>query len=173
VELVHRAFTDFGSQCNFGLSQIYSRWVLSLDADYQLSDDIIREMQALSPGGDTVGYRANFVYRVYGYLRRSTLYPPRVVLYQKDLATYRNEGHGHRVVVSGNVLPLVSAIYHDDRKPLARWFQSQQRYAREEALHLLKADSSTLSFTDRLRLIAWPAPLAIFVYTLIGKGCLR
>lgn len=172
VELVHRPFTDFASQCNFGLGLISTRWVLSLDADYELSDEIIREIQALSPNGDTVGYRAGFIYRVYGHPLRGTLYPPRIVLYQKDRATYKNEGHGHRVTTDGNILPLASKIYHDDQKPLSRWFQSQQRYARDEAVYLLSADSATLSLSDRLRIAAWPAPLAVFAYVLIVKGCL-
>jgi glycosyltransferase involved in cell wall biosynthesis len=171
TELIHRPFTDFASQCNFGLGQISTPWVLSLDADYQLSDEIIREMQSLAPDRNTNGYRADFVYRVYGHPLRGTLYPARVVLYRKEFATYKNEGHGHRVLVSGYIRPLASKIYHDDRKPLMRWFQSQQRYAHEEASHLLSADPATLSFTDKLRLRAWPAPIAVFVYTLIMKGC--
>jgi glycosyltransferase involved in cell wall biosynthesis len=172
VELIFRPFTDFASQCNFGLTQISTPWVLSLDADYQLSDEIIREIQLLSPQDDTYGYRAGFIYSVCGRPLRGTLYPPRVVLYRTGSATYKNEGHGHRVSLSGRVLPLASKIYHDDRKSLARWFQSQQRYAREEALYLISADSATLAPADKLRLAAWPAPIAVFVYTLIVKGCL-
>ena len=171
VDLIHRAFTDFASQWNFGLMQVNTPWVLSLDADYQLSDEIIREMQSLSPAADTNGYGASFVYRVYGHPLRGALYPPRVVLFKKDLATYKNEGHTQRVVVAGDILPLASKIYHDDRKPLARWFQSQQRYARDEARYLLGADPATLSFPHKLRLAGWPAPIAVFVYTLIVKGC--
>jgi hypothetical protein len=152
--------------------QVNTPWVLSLDADYQLSDEIIREMQSLSPIADRNGYSARFVYRVYGHPLRGTLYPPRVVLFRRDFATYRNDGHTQRVVVAGNIFPLASKIFHDDRKPLARWFQSQQRYAREEALYLLSADPVTLSLADKLRLAAWPAPIAVFVYTLIVKGCL-
>ena len=37
AEIVHRPFDDFAAQCNFGLSKINSEWVLSLDADYELS----------------------------------------------------------------------------------------------------------------------------------------
>jgi glycosyltransferase involved in cell wall biosynthesis len=171
VDLIHRPFTDFASQCNFGLTQISTPWVLSLDADYELSDQIIREMQSLSPRDDTYGYRAGFVYSIHGRPLRGALYPPRIVLYRKDSAIYKNEGHGHRVSVSGHVLPLASKIYHDDRKPLQRWFQSQQRYAREEALYLLSTDPVALSVADKLRLAAWPAPIAVFFYTLIVKGC--
>lgn len=172
VDLIHHPLTDFASQWNFGLMQVATRWVLSLDADYQLSDEIVREMQSLSPDGDANGYSASFVYRVYSHPLRGALYPPRVVLFKKDLATYKNEGHTQRVVVDGIVVPLASKIYHDDRKPLARWFQSQQRYARDEALYLLSADPANLSVADKLRLAAWPAPIVVFVYTLIVKGCL-
>ena len=171
VDLIHRAFTDFASQWNFGLMQVNTPWVLSLDADYELSDEIIREMQSLSPAADTNGYSASFVYRVYGHPLRGALYPPRVVLHKNEFATYKNQGHTQRLVVSGNILTLVSKIYHDDRKPLARWFQSQQRYARDEALYLLGADPATLSFPHKLRLAGWPAPIVVFLYTLIVKGC--
>jgi hypothetical protein len=172
VDIFHRAFTDFASQWNFGLMQVSSPWVLSLDADYQLSDEIIREMQLLPLDGNTNGYSASFVYRVYGHPLRGTLYPLRVVLFKKEFASYKNEGHTRGLVVAGNILPLASKIYHDDRKPLVRWFQSQQRYALEEASYILSADSATLAPADKLRLAAWPAPIAVFVYTLVVKGCI-
>jgi glycosyltransferase involved in cell wall biosynthesis len=171
VDLIYHPFTDFASQWNFGLTQISTRWVLSLDADYQLSDEIISEIQSLSPAGDTSGYSARFVYRVYGHPLRGAIYPPRIVLYKKEFANYKNVGHTQQLVVVGNVLPLISKIYHDDRKPLARWFRSQQRYANDEALYLLGADPATLSISHKLRLAAWAAPIVVFVYTLIIKGC--
>jgi glycosyltransferase involved in cell wall biosynthesis len=172
VDVVHHPFTDFASQCNFGIAQVKTPWVLSLDADYELSDDLVAELRSLAPSEGTAGYRASFVYRIYGRALRGTLYPARTVLYLKDQATYRNEGHGHRVSVPGPVLPLAGRIYHDDRKPLARWFASQQRYARLEAEHLLKLDRAALGRADRIRLAAWPAPVAILFYTLLVKGCL-
>jgi glycosyltransferase involved in cell wall biosynthesis len=172
VEVLHHPFRDFASQCNFGIAQITTPWVLSLDADYELSDSLVKELQLLAPAKETVGYRAQFVYRIHGRPLRGSLYPPRIVLYRKDQAIYRNEGHGHRVSVSGTVLPLASPIYHDDRKSLAHWFASQQRYARQEAEHLLISDRTALARNERIRLAAWPAPLAVMVYTPLVKGCL-
>jgi hypothetical protein len=72
----------------------------------------------------------------------------------------------------GDILPLTGVIYHDDRKPIARWYISQQRYAHTEAKHLLTSDRNSLSRADRIRLAGWPAPAAILIYTLIFKGCL-
>jgi glycosyltransferase involved in cell wall biosynthesis len=66
VEVVHHPFRDFASQCNFGITQITTPWVLSLDADYELSDNLVKELQLLAPAKETVGYRAQFVYRIHG-----------------------------------------------------------------------------------------------------------
>lgn len=171
VEVIQHPFSDFATQCNFGLTQITTPWVLSLDADYELSDRLVDEIGAL-PGDESVsGYRASFVYRIYGRPLRGTLYPPRVVLYRAGAARYANEGHGHRVIVAGEVRALRHVIYHDDRKPLARWFASQQRYAAEEADYLC-AKPHALRRTDRLRRMAWPAPLGVLFYTLFAKRCI-
>jgi glycosyltransferase involved in cell wall biosynthesis len=171
AEIVHRAFDNFANQCNFGLTQIATTWVLSLDADYELSDALASEFRGLHADVATGGYQAHFVYRIYGRALRASLYPPRTVLYRKDRASYRNEGHGHRVFVSGSVLPLAGVIFHDDRKPLARWFASQQRYAAEEAEYLMTSDRAALRLADRMRLVAWPAPFVALIYTLIIKRC--
>ena len=172
VEVFHHAFADFAGQCNFGVEQVTTPWVLSLDADYELSDALISELMLLKPSGEVGGFRANFVYRIYGRPLRGSLYPPRVVLYRRDGAVYHNEGHGHRVLVNGTVVPLSAPIFHDDRKPLTRWLASQQQYAEQEAQHLLSCNRAELSSLDRLRILAWPAPVAVAIYTLLVKGCL-
>jgi len=171
VKVFHHSFVDFASQCNYGLTQIDSSWVLSLDADYELSDQLVSELATLSPPDRVVGYRARFVYRIYGRPLRGSLYPLRAVLYRKDRAFYRAEGHAHRVVLDGEVLQLNGAIYHDDRKPLARWFTAQLRYARTEAEYLLEAPPGALRRSDRIRLMAWPAPFAVLFYALVIKRC--
>ncbi len=170
VDILHRPFDDFASQCNFGLAAVTTPWVLSLDADYELSQGLIEELSELAESG-AVGYSARFKYRIYGRQLRASLYPPRVVLYRTAAARYRNEGHGHRVVVNGNVAKLSGEIYHDDRKPLSRWLASQLKYAKAEADHLLSARATDLRRTDRIRLLAWPAPVLVFFYTLIVKRC--
>jgi len=170
VEVVYKPFSDFAGQTNFGLSQVRSPWVLSLDADYELSDELVAELASLAPSDDVAGYRARFVYRVFGSALRASLYPPRTVLYRRDRASYRNEGHGHRVAVDGPVLPLRGVIYHDDRKPLSRWIAAQRRYAREEANYLARREG--LSVADRVRRTGWAGPIAVFLYTLFVKGCL-
>jgi glycosyltransferase involved in cell wall biosynthesis len=169
AEVAHRPFTDFASQCNFGLTLVTTPWVLSLDADYLLGGDLIDELAALKPEPQTMGYRARFIYCIHGQDLCRSLYPPRVVLYRMGVASYTQAGHAHRLAISGLVGELRNPIRHDDRKPLDRWLASQRTYASAEADHLLAAGPANRA--DRLRRMAWPAPLGVLPYVLFVKGC--
>lgn len=167
----YRQFDTAAQQCNFGLGKIDTDWVLSLDADYVLSDELVSELAELRPESSIGGFWVRFVYRVYGRQLRGSLYPNRIVLYRKSNADYLDEGHTQRVQVHGAVARLRNPIYHDDRKPLGRWFASQARYAALEATHLLASDKRTLGVADRIRLLIVLAPLFAFFYALIFKLC--
>ena len=170
VQIVQRAFDSFGGQCNFGLAQITTPWVLSLDADYILTPELVMELKQLEPPADVAGFSASFHYNVWGRRLRHTLYPRRTVLYQRALATYRDEGHGHRVSVNGRVALLTGKIDHDDRKPLSRWIGSQDSYSKIEARHLLQTDDAELTIQDRLRKRIYFSAPVMFFYLLIARG---
>jgi glycosyltransferase involved in cell wall biosynthesis len=172
AEVFYRPFDSFAQQCNYGLTLIRTEWVLSLDADYELSDELVEELLNLREAEALVGYRCAFVYRICGRPLRGTLYPPRTILHRVKGADYMDEGHAHRVALTGSVQQLRGVIYHDDRKSLSRWFESQLRYARLEAEHLLSAQAKRLSLADRLRSAGWPAPIIVFFYVLVVKRCL-
>ncbi|HEX5397663.1 MAG TPA: glycosyltransferase family 2 protein [Verrucomicrobiae bacterium] len=170
VQAVQRPFDSFARQCNFGLSQIRTEWVLSLDADYVISDELNHELAHLVSNPEIAGYRVPFTYCIHGRPLRATLYPPRTVLYRRMCAAYHDEGHGHRVAVKGRVISLRSPIFHDDRKPLDRWLSEQNRYSLAEAQHLLAAPVSQLNRADRIRRKIVLAPALVFFHTLLGKG---
>ena len=46
-------------------------------------------------------------------------------------------GHSDRVAVAGNIVPLAGEIFHDDRKPLARWFTAEQQACEEAEMYAL------------------------------------
>lgn len=171
VEVFQRPFDSFAGQCNFGLAQIGSGWVLSLDADYVLSDALIEELGELRDSG-RCGFRASFIYCIHGRRLRGALYPPRTVLYRREGAHYVDCGHGHKVVVPGQIGALKNVIYHDDRKALTRWMGSQINYARREAEYLLATPKGQLALSDRMRRTCVIAPLIILPYVMLGKGCI-
>jgi glycosyltransferase involved in cell wall biosynthesis len=170
VRVVERQFDSFANQCNFGLSQITTEWVLSLDADYIVTPELRAEIAALDPAADVAAYSIRFRYCIFGRPLRSTVYPARTVLYRRRVARYRDEGHGHRVVIDGNVRALSTKIEHDDRKGLSHWLGSQDTYARIEARYLLSQPLAELSRQDRLRRRIFFSPAVMFLYLLFARG---
>lgn len=172
VRIVERCFTTHAEQWNFGLAQtgIKSDWVLALDADFVLTDDVVREMAALSPPQQTDGYRASFTYCINGKPLRSGVYPPVTVLYRRAGAIYEQDGHTQRVRVNGEVAPLSSKIFHDDRKPLSHWIGAQVKYMRLEADKLDTAPTGSLRPVDRMRKLIVVAPPLMFALCLFGRG---
>ena len=170
--VIARPFDNFADQCNFGLAQtaLDTEWVLSLDADYVLGDELVDVLADLSPPGDLAGYRTHFRYCIYGRPIRSGVYPPVVALFRKKGAKYVRDGHAHRVVVDGRIEDLSACIYHDDRKPLSRWLDSQKSYARHEADQLERSDRAALRWQDRIRLVIGLAPPLMFVYVFLLRG---
>lgn len=174
ARLVTRSFDDHAKQWNHGLKHcgIERPWVLALDADYLLPGALVDEIAALQPSDLQAGYEVAFRYCIHGQRLSASLYPAHVVLYRRDYAQYVQVGHTQRVVVEGGIGALAARIDHDDRKPLARWLSSQQRYARLEADHLLSVPRASLRLIDWIRLTGILGPFLVFLYTLFGKRCI-
>ena len=170
VRVLERPFDSFAGQCNFGLSQLDSEWVLSLDADYLLTEELVGELRSLAPVADESGFSTSFRYCVNGRPLRGTLYPPRPVLFRRRGARYVDDGHAHRVEVKGAIRSLRGVILHDDRKPLSHWIWSQDRYAKLEAEKLSRTPSAELGLNDRIRKTILLGPPVVFLYTLFVRG---
>ncbi|HKP46609.1 MAG TPA: glycosyltransferase family 2 protein [Pyrinomonadaceae bacterium] len=172
VRVYQRKFDSFAGQCNFGLTEtgIATEWVLNLDADYVLTDELIAEVKALKPNDAIGGYRSRFIYCINGRRLRSGIYPPVTILFRRSQAYFRDDGHAHRVMVHGDTQNLHSPVLHDDRKSLSHWFGAQSRYTKLEANKLLTAPRNELSWTDRIRTWRLFAPPAMLFYCLILRG---
>jgi glycosyltransferase involved in cell wall biosynthesis len=172
VRVYARAFTTHAEQWNFGLEQtgIATDWVLALDADYVLNDDLASEIQALQPGDNVSGFAASFDYCIDGRPLGGAAYPPVTVLFRRSRGRYVKDGHTQRVRLEGDVRSLASRIQHDDRKPLSHWIASQIRYMALEAEKLGEAPTGSLGMADRVRRWIVIAPPAMFVYCYFLRG---
>lgn len=170
VKVFQRKFDTHANQWNFGLQHIHSPWVLSLDADYVLTDALIAEMQSLSMTSDMEGYFIKLQFCVFGKPLRGSILPPRQALFRGDRARYIDDGHTQLLQVKGRSGQLNAPIHHDDRKPLTRWLWAQDRYMIIETEKLTNTPLSELSFGDRLRKQTLIAPFVVLLYCLILKG---
>lgn len=167
VRVLQRAFDTHAQQWNYGLAQVRTSWVLALDADHIVTDAAVRELAALAPPRDTHAYIAPFVYAVRGKRLRASLYPPRIVLFEREHGTFWQDGHTQRIRTDGVVATLQSPFIHDDRKSFRRFIQRQRGYMRAEAAKLRAQPARTLP--ERIRKLIVVAPFAVLVHTLFVK----
>jgi glycosyltransferase involved in cell wall biosynthesis len=170
VRVVTRVFDNHTNQWNFGLQQIQTRWVLTLDADYIVPESFVKEIERCDPGKSSV-YFARFRFVMMGRVLRGNIYPPRAVLFDKGKHEYVADGHTQKLRVDVPSCFLVNEILHDDRKPLERWVKNQIAYSRLEAEKLCKGEN--LDINDRIRLWLWIAPLLMPWFMLIRYGLWR
>ena len=170
VKVIQHPFSTNSAQSNFALSQVTKTpWVLAMDADYIVTEELKNELANLKPVDQINGYLINFKYVVQGKTLRGSLYPPRLSLYKKSQTQYIQDGHTQRAKVQGNIGQLSCVLLHDDRKPYSRWFGSQKRYASEEAIKMSNTPWASKSFADRVRFLGL-GPLVVIPYTLFAKG---
>lgn len=174
VRVFRRSFDTHAGQWTHAVMQtgIATPWVLALDADYRLSEELVAELAALQPAADVVGYQARFIYCIGGRPLRASLYPPVTVLFRRAGCSYVQDGHTHRVRLAGRIEALRAPIYHDDRKPLVHWRQAQRRYMALEAAKLSRPSAASRGRVERVRRLRVVAPVAVAVYCLVVRGLL-
>ncbi len=174
VSVYQRAFESFAAQWTFALNEtdIRTEWVLGIDADFVLTEELIAELKSARPPSEMNAYRAPLRYCLGGKQLRFSLLPSLMVLYRQRGTTFSANGHAYRVNVSGEVGMLRASILHDDRKPLRDWLNAQHGYAQLEAAKLRGAKAGSLDFPDRIRKLRIVAPLAILFYCLMKGGIL-
>ena len=101
VEVFQRPFDTHANQWNYGLEKSNADWVLSLDADYIVSDALKKELDSLSLDEIISGYFIPFQYYVLGKPLRSSILPPRQALFRRELSSYVDDGHTQLLVGEG------------------------------------------------------------------------
>ena len=172
VEVVERKFDEHVRQWEFAIRrpEVATHWVLALDADYVLSEELVEELGGLEPEPGTTAYRARFRYCIDGRALRAAIYPPVLVLFDKSHSRFEMDGHTQRLATDGRIQGLRGEIFHDDRKPFERFVEAQRRYARLEADRILTTPWSELPWSARIRRLRWVASWSVPLYVLLGKG---
>ncbi|HEY1982262.1 MAG TPA: glycosyltransferase family 2 protein [Xanthobacteraceae bacterium] len=169
VRVFARPFDTHDNQWRFAVTetQIATPWILRLDADYQLSEELVKEMEALDPDTPIDAYRIAFDYAVFSQRIRTSLYPPNTILLRGGKFSVLDDGHTEAWKVDGPIGVLQGRVLHDDWKTTGFWLTAQSRYMRRE---FDKIAGRRSGLKDWLRLRPPLAPFLVFVYCLFGKG---
>lgn len=137
-----RQWPGFSSQKNFAAEQALNQWIFNLDADERVSDELVREIEALKngPEPDAAGYEMpRLTFYLGRWIRHSGWYPDhKLRLYRRDAGGFRGEYVHESVEVRGKVARLKGDILHYT--------------IRNSSEHHLRLDRyTTLAAEDRIR----------------------
>jgi glycosyltransferase involved in cell wall biosynthesis len=183
VRFVQHDFKGFGSQRQWALDTlpIAHEWVLILDADERVPQELAREIgEVLGCAPASVGaFRVRRRFHMWGrWLRYSSLYPSWVVrLVHKRRVRYSDTGHAETQTVEGDLLNLRHDLIDENLKGIDEWFERQNRYSRRDAEYELAQEGEGWTFRQLLtsdpivrrgamKALAWRIPARGLVYFL-------
>jgi glycosyltransferase involved in cell wall biosynthesis len=169
VRIFSRPFDTHCNQWRYAVHEtaISTPWILRLDADYQLSNELVQELSALHPRADVSAYRIAFDYAIFSQRLISSLYPSNTILLRMGRFLIWDNGHTEGWTVEGEVETLNARVVHDDWKPTDRWLIAQSRYMSRE---LERISNKPIGLKDWFRRRPPLMPIAVFLYCLFAKG---
>lgn len=140
ARVIERPFTGYRSQKQAAIDAATHDWVLCLDADEWIGDDLRQAILAARDAGfpGVAGYRFARLSEYFGRrLRHGNAYPDRVLrLFDRRHGGWRGTREVHeRVSVDGPVATLAGDLLHAPYRSLAEQLAKTERYARMMAEH--------------------------------------
>lgn len=172
AKVLVRPWPGFGQQKNFGMAQAQSEWILILDADERVTDDLRREIRACLDrwnSGSPVAYRIprrNFFYGA--WVRHGGVYPDyQIRLFRRGSAKYNEAAVHENLMVEGEIGTLDSPLDHHTERSIRDHFRKFGLYttlaAEEKAKSVQRVNVADLLIR----------PPVVFVKTYVLKQGLR
>jgi glycosyltransferase involved in cell wall biosynthesis len=163
-----RPWPGFGLQKNFGMAQASSDWILILDADERVTEELRGEVKTCLAGwgpGAPVAYRVprrNFFYGA--WVRGGGVYPDyQVRLFRRGIAQYNDVAVHENLIVDGEIGTLAGHLDHYTERRIQDHFKKFGLYTTLAAQEKSKT-VRTVGWTDLVF-----RPLVVWVKTYVLK----
>lgn len=138
-KVFQRRFDGYGTQKQFAVSQAKHSWILNIDADEVLSDELVNEIRNLNSGagkysGYTIPIRHVFMGKIFKYGKESKY--PHLRLFNRDKGNFDSAVVHEKVALQGQVGKLGSVILHYSYKDLDHYFRKFNTYTSNGAIKL-------------------------------------
>ena len=177
AEIFKRRFDDYSTQRNFALSLVEtSNWILMLDADEILSDELILEIQNLSEEDEVAAY----------YLKRVDVFCGKELKYASENLYFPRLFRRKQIVISRSINEVYRftgrtkrlkgvILHHSFHKGIQDWMSKHVRYAYMES-KIIGDLSDTQNLRQFVKRKLYRSPLKIFIlffyYVIFRRGFL-
>lgn len=170
VKTTQRKFDDFSNQKNFAIRQASYEWILVIDADERVSDQLADEIvRAVENPGDKVAY---FLYRNFYFKDKRVRYggwqtDKAIRLFKKGSGRYNGKLVHETIDADGPVGFLKNRLDHYSYRSEEQYSKKLEMYARLQAEELFRKNSKPWFWL----LMAKPA-FRFFVHYILRMGML-
>jgi glycosyltransferase involved in cell wall biosynthesis len=130
-KVYHKVFNGYGAQKRYAVAQATNDWVLCLDADEILSDELISEiqteMQAPSADGYHMPMSLVFMNREFKHGKESWRYFMR--LFNKTKGGFNDSKVHEKIELQGSTKKLKYLIHHYSYRSFSQYFDKFNRYS--------------------------------------------
>ena len=139
AKVIHQEWLGFGRQKRFAVNQATHPWVLSLDVDERVSDELRENILKEMKGPRYLAYRMPRRNRFMGrWLKHGEGYPDwSLRLFHRDHAAWSDDPVHEKVVTETPVGRLRGDLLHESENGIADYLAKQNRYTtlQAETLH--------------------------------------
>jgi len=129
VKWFEREFAGFGKLRNEAGNLATNDWILAVDADEVVTDELLREIEGLHKDPETAYSMPRKNYYNNKHIRGCGWHPDRVVrLYHRKHNQY-SLAHVHESIPAPKVLPLTSPLKHTPFRTTAEFLSKMQHYS--------------------------------------------
>lgn len=140
-KIFHQKFLGYGPQKNFGIEQASNDWILSIDADEIVTQDLRDEIlnhftKEVNAAGFNIPRTMVFMGKQFKYGAESSKLHLR--LFDKKQGRFSNAQVHEKVMIEGNVVSLKSPLLHYSYKDIFHYFQKFNLYTSKGAEQLFE-----------------------------------
>lgn len=159
---------DYVDKINFVKRQFKFKWLLILDADYELPLKTLKFLYNFKPSKCISAYKFNIKNIENDTVIKADLFPQKNLLIQSNLIKIEKCGHKEKISIFGRTFDTKLSVYHNDKKELLFWIKNQAHYAYKDA-KLLESLKINLRTQDKIRRIPFVMNLLSPLYYLFYK----
>lgn len=149
ARVVQRRFDNYANQRNFALKEVElkTEWVLFLDADEYLFEELKEEIGTELPNSTFDGYYLKRRFYFNGkWIKRGGYYPIWILrLFKKNKGIFEREINEH-VYLSGTTSKFRYDFVDDNKKSIIDWWHKHINYAQKEAQALIDFNMAPQKF---------------------------
>ena len=138
ARVIHQDWLGYGAQKQFAVEQAEHDWVLCLDADEWLSDELAQAIERVLAAPDADGYCFPRCNRFMGrWLRHGEGYPDLSLrLFRKSRGRWSTDPVHEKVMLEGAVKRIRGDLMHESEETLGQYLAKQNRYTDLQAEQL-------------------------------------